>query len=138
MNQNYSHHIPGRIRVRIPALKANAKAAQKLQIEMRQLPGVTSVEVNLLTGSVLVHYGVGSDTAERVCGHLQSREECLTSNSMATSPPRKAYSLLHLNSQLENQKAAGQIGEMVVKAAATYLLDEAIKRVFMATLIVLL
>ena len=138
MNQNYSHHIPGRVRVRIPALKANEKAAQELQIEMQQLHGVTSVAVNLLTGSVLVHYGVGSDTAERVCGQLQSREEWLTSNAIGNSPPRKAYSLLHLNSQLENQKPAEKIGEMVVKAAASYLLDEAIKRVFTATLIVFL
>ncbi len=124
MNNHYMHHIRGRVRVRIPALRENAKAAQEFQATMQQLPGVGSVEVDLLTGSVLVHYDGESSTAELVCGMLQRRGAWLGSNTAANTPPRRSI--------------AGKIGRMAAKATANYFLDVAIERVVTATLVGLL
>lgn len=53
---HYSHHIPGRLRVRVGAVKRNAQNARTLQMGIQGMSGVRSVEVNLLTGSILVLY----------------------------------------------------------------------------------
>lgn len=50
----YIHNIEGRVRLRDRSLKANAALARELQRELRQIPGVRSVEINLVTGSVLI------------------------------------------------------------------------------------
>ena len=119
MNHNYIHHIPGRVRVRMPELKANAKGAQEFQAVMQQIPGVASVEINLLTGSVLVHYDGSSATA----GLL--------------------HNLLQRHGAWPTSKVAGEtvtrlIGQKVVKVAVRYVLDVAIEQVVTATLAVLL
>ena len=55
MNQ-YVHHVPGRLRVRVPGVKGNAAEANSLEKRIRAHYGVTNVQTNPLTGSVLVHY----------------------------------------------------------------------------------
>ena len=41
----YIHNIQGRLRLRASSLKANARMARDLQIELRQIRGVESVEI---------------------------------------------------------------------------------------------
>jgi Heavy metal associated domain 2 len=53
---HYRHHIPGRLRVRVGAVKRNVQNARALQMAIQDMCGVTSVDANLLTGSVLVRY----------------------------------------------------------------------------------
>ncbi|MEW6529527.1 MAG: HMA2 domain-containing protein [Thermodesulfobacteriota bacterium] len=49
-------NLPGRTRFRISAI-AGREAARNLLIEsLQKIKGVTSVEVNLISGSVLIHY----------------------------------------------------------------------------------
>ncbi|MHC1728214.1 MAG: HMA2 domain-containing protein [Syntrophobacteraceae bacterium] len=52
----YLHHVPGRIRVRIPSIKYDYAQAEGLQEKLESLTGVTTVYANALTGSVLVNY----------------------------------------------------------------------------------
>jgi hypothetical protein len=73
VNNYYIHQTTRRLRVRIPALKANAKVAQELQATMLELTGVASVEINPLTGSVLVHHDGERSTLERVFGFMERR-----------------------------------------------------------------
>ena len=137
MNKHYIHHIPGRVRVWIPALKPNAKAARELQLTMQELPGVASVEVNLLTGSLLVHYDGGSATAKLVFGLLQRRGLWPGSNAIANLP-LNAPSRSALRLQPASKIVTEQIGEKVVEVVARYLLDVTIERLVTATLIGLL
>ena len=53
---HHVHYVPGRLRIRIPRLKRNAEEARILTKALSRVSGVRSVEVNLLTGSLLVHY----------------------------------------------------------------------------------
>lgn len=51
----YVHHVPGRLRVKIPALKHRSGAVREIQ-ELLDLNGVSQVQVKSITGSVVVHY----------------------------------------------------------------------------------
>lgn len=50
------HHVPGRLRVRVPALKNCAPRAAALRSELTEINGVTEVDCRVLTGSVIVYY----------------------------------------------------------------------------------
>jgi hypothetical protein len=61
---DYVHSIPGRLRVKSAIIKKNPAAAGKIRVSLSPTPGVRQVDVNLLTGSVLIHYdfqGVSAD-----------------------------------------------------------------------------
>lgn len=49
-------NLPGRVRFRCEALVGNDEAQGRLTNNLRNLPGVSSVEVNVLSGSILIHY----------------------------------------------------------------------------------
>jgi hypothetical protein len=53
------HHIPGRMRVKLPRMKGKAAALDKIKHSISKMPGVTSVATNATTGSVLVNYDPG-------------------------------------------------------------------------------
>jgi hypothetical protein len=48
------HAIPGRIRLKVAGLKANPSLGLAIQTRLRAVPGIKTVETNLLIGSVLV------------------------------------------------------------------------------------
>jgi len=53
---HYMHEVPGRIRVKIPAVQRNPRAAAQLESVCTYLFGVESVTVNAVTGSLIVRY----------------------------------------------------------------------------------
>jgi hypothetical protein len=67
---DYIHITQGRLRVRIASLKANGEGARELQIALQRIRGVRSVEINLLTGSVLILHDGGCATSEAVALEL--------------------------------------------------------------------
>ncbi len=50
------HHIPGRLRVKLPRSRRDPALIKELRDFVAGLGGVRRVEVNPLTGSILVHY----------------------------------------------------------------------------------
>lgn len=59
-----SHFIPGRVRLRVPAIKGNPALAQKLQLAFSEVPGLTGLSYNTTTGSVLITYDTRRILAE--------------------------------------------------------------------------
>jgi hypothetical protein len=53
---HYIHHVPGRMRVRSPRIKGNRDNAERLRQTLVQLIGVTGIETNPVTGSVVISY----------------------------------------------------------------------------------
>jgi hypothetical protein len=53
---HYIHHVPGRLRVRLPQLKRNPAYAADLRVGLQRRDGILSVECNAITGSLLVIY----------------------------------------------------------------------------------
>jgi hypothetical protein len=54
------HAMPGRIRVKISRLKDNPAFGREIQQRLSDVQGIQRVEVNLVTGSVLVLYDVAA------------------------------------------------------------------------------
>ncbi len=50
------HHVRGRIRLKIPSLKGNARLLDEIKQTIAGLHGVKEVEINAATGSVVVRY----------------------------------------------------------------------------------
>ncbi len=50
------HHIPGRLRIRVPAAKGEEGLLRELSSAIAKAPGITEVEYNQLTGSILIQY----------------------------------------------------------------------------------
>lgn len=53
---NLVHHVPGRLRFRSAALKADAHAGEVARARLSRIEGVTAVAANPITGSLLVEY----------------------------------------------------------------------------------
>jgi hypothetical protein len=51
-----AHHIPGRLRLRIPAARDNPRLLRDIKEFVAPIAGVRQVDTNPRTGSVLVHY----------------------------------------------------------------------------------
>jgi hypothetical protein len=70
VSMNTLHRLPGRLRARCDVLKGNPKVADGVMTAVRALPGVLSVEVNTVTGSVLVHHDPRRLSSTRVLAEL--------------------------------------------------------------------
>ncbi len=50
------HHLPGRLRLRIPAAKGETDELREISSAIARAPGITQVEFNPITGSILIQY----------------------------------------------------------------------------------
>jgi Heavy metal associated domain 2 len=50
------HHIPGRLRIRVPAAKGEEELLRELSLAIAKAPGISEVEYNQVTGSILIQY----------------------------------------------------------------------------------
>jgi len=57
------HHIPGRIRLRIPGLARGGTAAQQLRSDLANMDGISSVRLNPVVSSLIVSYEPGLSMA---------------------------------------------------------------------------
>ena len=86
------HHINGRLRLQVPAARANPAVLEEIRKSIAGLPGVTGVHANSRTGSVLVQYSpkaktdfqaVLADHGERTGGFLLDPPEVSEVDEMA-------------------------------------------------------
>jgi hypothetical protein len=78
-----SHHIPGRMRVKVPGGKGQPHVLQQIQQSLAPMPGIQRVEVNPATGSVLIHY----DPARHEAFHTQLAAHGTHADLLALQPP---------------------------------------------------
>ena len=53
---HYVHHVPGRLRVKSPALKKNERQAKLVKEYLDSMNGVLSADVSTVTGSIVIKY----------------------------------------------------------------------------------
>jgi hypothetical protein len=56
LNLEIAHQVRGRIRMKIPAGKGNPELLERIKETFGVIPGIESVIVNPITGSVVLHY----------------------------------------------------------------------------------
>src|SRR5580704_2636799 len=78
------HHIPGRLRLKIPQAKGNAAFLDQVKTALSPIQGVRGIEVNPTTGSVLVHY----DPEDFDDFHQDVHDHASRADLFAVHPPR--------------------------------------------------
>ena len=68
----YVHHVPGRLRVRIPAIRKNPRNAAEIQ-DLLDIYGVDNITVNHLTGSVVVTFDTDLLSPEQLLALLKEK-----------------------------------------------------------------
>lgn len=111
----YVHHVPGRLRVKCPLLKANAGRATVVSRLLRAEEGVSSCEVNPVTGSVLVRYDETLTNAYRLLDLLK--------RGGYVGP---GVNLHTIDRSLD--EAVSGVGKMVSKAMVSAVLDRMVER----------
>lgn len=77
---NYVHSIPGRLRVKTASIKKNFGEAERVARLLKSIPGVQSLDINVVTGSVLVRYKPSEVSADLLlqrladAGHFEGPE----------------------------------------------------------------
>ncbi len=52
----YMHNVPGRLRIKSPVIKNNKNVADELKKTLSMVYGVATIDINLITGSLIVNY----------------------------------------------------------------------------------
>lgn len=50
------HHLPGRLRLRVPEAKGEGDELREISAAIARAPGISDVEYNPITGSILIQY----------------------------------------------------------------------------------
>lgn len=114
------HHVPGRLRVCLAALKRNEPAATRLRSTLLELEGVQSVSVNSGTGSVILHYNRDQFEPEslwttlRDLGHLDQ-----TSQRVADRPQNATGAACAATDAIVDALAAAALEHLLGRAAGT-------------------
>lgn len=66
------HHLPGRLRLKLPEAKGNPELLEDVRLTISAAEGVTQVDVNPTTGSILIQY---DETQEPKLGERLHRAE---------------------------------------------------------------
>lgn len=117
---NYVHHIPGRVRIRVNDIKRNEARAMSLKRMIENAEGVRSVEVNSLTGSVLIRYDTASTDSASLLRRLGIRHELAAAASYVPTAPAMPL-----------ERA---LGKAVAKAVISYAAEKAVERSVMTLL----
>jgi copper chaperone CopZ len=67
----YIHDIPGRLRVKTPAIKGNDNAAAEVQRLLKIIEGIDSTAVNTTTGSVVINYNAKAVQSGKILDTLK-------------------------------------------------------------------
>ncbi len=114
---NYIHHIPGRLRVRTPALKQE-RLAFVVESSLLALPGIEEVRSNPIAGSVMIRYQPSVIAGDEIIGKVRAIAGC--------SAPHHSFSRARIESRIN--PAAQRALNKAVKAAGIYLLETALER----------
>ena len=67
----YIHHVPGRLRVKTSVIKRNDSEAKYAKDLLEKTEGVLGIDVNIVTGSILINYDPRVGRGEAILGTLR-------------------------------------------------------------------
>jgi hypothetical protein len=123
---HYLHHVPGRLRLKDRSLKNGEDKADEIRALCTQLPGIESIELNTLTGSLLVHYDKANVNATQILGLLFANGVI---TSIPEARPRVVSKIFH--GPLRERTTDG-MAEAVADYLADLVVDKVLPRAAMA------
>jgi hypothetical protein len=109
----YVHHVPGRIRIKIPNIKYRPHRAQKILTLFEAFNGIDDVSVNKVTGSLVINYDPDVVRPEELLNAL--KENGYYEHSRAISYDHQLHKA--------SSKAGDRIGKLVFGWAVGRALD---------------
>lgn len=70
--RHYFHTVPGRLRIKSPFLKGKSKSAE-IERLLKAVQGIRSLDINTVTGSVLVNYNPKMIASEKIMNILKKQ-----------------------------------------------------------------
>ena len=86
----YIHNVAGRLRVRSEMFKKNFGSVDEIREVLSTLRGIGSVDFNMTTGSILIHYNPDMLTHRDILGLLETRGYFDSSKSITSDEYWKA------------------------------------------------
>jgi|SRR5579871_254914 len=129
---DYAHHIPGRLRIRSASIKHNAARAAALQQWLQSVPGVHSVQMNLLTGSALIYYNVA--TADGIGILKLLRDEGWFKPGVAPAPQPEYLQAQYFRKLLPPKSVQRALAKAILKAVAEAALERSVMAIAAAIL----
>ena len=117
---HYLHHVPGRLRLKAHSFKNSEDKADEIRALCTQLPGIQAIELNTLTGSLLVRYDKSSVNSAQILGFLFA-------NGVITSIPEvrpTAGSRRFVGAQRE--RTTDSVAEAVAKFRAILVIEKGV------------
>ena len=68
---HYIHHVPGRLRLKTPALRRNESQARYVMRWLEGRIGIVSSEINTRTGSLIIRYEADTVSAQTIINDLK-------------------------------------------------------------------
>ena len=98
----YIHNVPGRLRIKSPVIKNNKTVADELRKSISTLYGVATVDINLTTGSILIHYNTTAINHTDIVSLLErrgcfDRSKALTNDEYIHKAASKAGSVIGMS-----------------------------------------
>ncbi|SPF32173.1 conserved hypothetical protein [Syntrophobacter sp. SbD1] len=69
----YCHITPGRLRIKTPIIKQNPVKIEQVRRLLESFPGVETVSINALTGSIIINYSDCTTNAESILNILREK-----------------------------------------------------------------
>lgn len=121
------HHVPGRLRLRVPAIKHSAHHADAIGRTLGATDGVLRHVVSPVTGSVVVHYAPGHCDPQQLVERLRE-----------LTPPAAMPAAGHPAAVWQPARGDASLARRVGQTVATSLVEKLIERSALALVAALL
>lgn len=120
------HHIPGRLRLRVPAIKHNESHAHTVGDLLRETEGVLRHALSRVTGSVVVHYAPERLDPQSLLDRLRAALPAVASGTtpatlQIAALPRPAYGGERSVLQRLGNAVASSLTEKLIERSAVAL-----------------
>ena len=131
------HHIPGRARFKLDAVRKDPALAERVRRDVAALPGVASVEVNRHAASIIVHYCTERGDLSRIMDHICVHCPNAASNRRVSAPksapiaiPSPPQSAAGLAPQMTRAMSEA-VGKAVVNTFIKDTVERSLTRIFL-------
>ena len=120
------HHVPGRVRFKVPQLQRDPGFAGEIEHKVRALDGVTHVEVNRPAWSVIVHYDTATNPLDDIVMQIGAQRPANGVNGNRVDAP----SIVPRSDghSLGGREISGVVGQAIGQAIFATLVQRTIDR----------
>lgn len=126
------HHVPGRIRFKVPGLRNDGDQLQTLSLALRAHEGVERVEIRAASNSLIVHYDPSRTRCHLLADTVNSRLSAQSGQTRIAAPSRRRSTGSRPQAQTQGnlQFVSGPVRQMGIvfgRAAFKVALEQAVR-----------